>query len=64
MFYELSSEDLGALSSDPACSSSVFITAGHFPLAVFFLAMREKKMHPEAGNIYYPALSIAIVKKM
>ena len=36
MFYELSSEDMGALSSDPACCSSVFITPGHFPL-VFFL---------------------------
>lgn len=50
MFYELSSEDMRALSSDPACSSSVFITPGHFLLGFFsfsssasFFLMRERK---------------------
>lgn len=69
MFYELSSEDMGALSSDPACSSSVFIIPGHFPLAFFcffvgvFLVFLDEgeETHPEAGDIYNTPLSTAIV---
>lgn len=59
MFYELSSEDMGVLSSDPACCSSVFITPSHSspPLGFFpFLFDEGEEMHPEWGNIYNTAL--------
>jgi len=39
----------GALRSDPACSSSVFITPGHFPQAVFSSSPFDEgeETHPE-----------------
>lgn len=63
MFYELSSEDMGALSSDRACCSSVFITADHFPLAFFhffFFFDEGEETHLESSNIYNTAPSVAI----
>lgn len=54
---------MGALSSDPACSSSVFITPGHFPPSIFFLIRQHLQHSPVCGYSLKSVPSFAVASQ-